>query len=424
MATTDPFDRLGLELEAAGARRIAGATASGRPRVRGRRALVVVLALLSICAAAAWAASALLQTGKPISFARGAPIAGRALGAPIPGTVKLLTTTVADPDGGAPWGLRYWETDRKYGCLQVGRVYQGKLGQVTHGKVFHELPLGIPQLALAGCYALDGSGHAFVAIHAGARAGGQQTTCPLGFVVAGRIKNTTGATTRCDRPQRTVDFGLLGTNATRLTYRAGGADHTTAPLGDVGGYLVVQRTVKPVIRTFGFHHRNPALDVRGPAEASIAVTPASQVIKEVRYRDGTCRTHVTTYLYGSCYRLAGFVAIPQPTVGDVRSPIRAFPAPRRRGIRVRFLARQAVVDGRSAYDIEVRPAHARGFVTQSYSRNVRNGAMVRITVDLYNREPGPYRIVVRYRTVKPRPGPYASLPYPGKLVGEAHVDVP
>jgi hypothetical protein len=55
---------------------------------------------------------------------------------------------------------------------------------------------------------------------------------------------------------------------------------------------------------------------------------------------------------------------------------------------------------------------------------VRKGAMVRITVDLYNGEPGPYRIVVRYRTVKPRPGPYASLPYPGKLVGEAHVDVP
>jgi hypothetical protein len=37
---------------------------------------------------------------------------------------------------------------------------------------------------------------------------------------------------------------------------------------------------------------------------------------------------------------------------------------------------------------------------------------------------GAYRIVVRYRTVSARPGPYASLDYPGVLVGQARVDVP
>lgn len=53
------------------------------------------------------------------------------------------TDDVADPAGGPAWGLRYWETDRKYACVQVGRVDAGKLGQITRGKAFHELRLGV-----------------------------------------------------------------------------------------------------------------------------------------------------------------------------------------------------------------------------------------------------------------------------------------
>ena len=49
---------------------------------------------------------------------------------------------------------------------------------------------------------------------------------------------------------------------------------------------------------------------------------------------------------------------------------------------MRFRARQAVTDGRSGYDIEVRPVGARGFMTQTYSRNVAAGELVRTTVDL------------------------------------------
>ena len=122
--------------------------------------------------------------------------------------------------------------------------------------------------------------------------------------------------------------------------------------------------------------------------------------------------------------MAGFAPIPQPKVRDVRAPIRAFAAPDGRGIRVRFRARQAVIDGRSGYDIEIRPVGVRGFMTQTYSRNVHAGGLVRTTVDLYNHRRGPYRIVVRYRTVRPRPGPYASPAYPGLLVGQARVRVP
>jgi hypothetical protein len=425
MALEAPFERLGSELEAAAARQAAPAAAVLRRRRWRTRTLVLAAAAVVACAgAASWAATALLSTGSPVPYARGAPIAGRAQGAPIPGTVKLLTDDVADPAGGPPWGLRYWETDRKYACVQVGRVYAGKLGQISRGKVFHELRLGVARTGLGGCFAVDGSGHAFTAIHTDAQRGAQPSTCPPGFEIGTQLRGPHGSVIRCTAPDRTVDFGLLGPNARNFTYRSAGRDHTATPLGGVGAYLVVQKRIKPVMREFGFHHRDPKLNLHGPAEPYIALTPAAQVIKRVAYAGGTCVVRVTLYPYGACNAQAGFVPIPQPHVGDVRAPIRAFAAPDGRGIRVRFRARQAVTDGRSGYDIEVRPLGARGFMTQTYSRNVAAGELVRTTVDLYNHRRGAYRIVVRYRTVSARPGPYASLDYPGLPVGATRVDVP
>jgi hypothetical protein len=425
MSHETPIERLGRELEAAAVRQVAAAEAI--PRRRRWRASTLGAAVLAVGAgagAASWAATSLLSSGSPVPFERGAPIAGRAQGAPIPGTVKLLTEDVADPGGGPPWGLRYWETDRKYACVQVGRVYAGELGQISGGKVFHALRLGITRGALGGCFVMDGGGHAFTAIHTDAQRGAQPQPCPTGFRLGTELRGSGGSVTRCTTPDRTVDFGLLGPNAKRITYRAGDEDHTATPLGGVGAYLVVQKRIKPVIREYGFHHRDPKLNLRGPAEPYIALTPASQVIKRITYASGTCVVHVTTGPYGACNANAGFVPIPQPRVGDVRAPIRAFAAPAGRGIRVRFRARQAVVDGRSGYDIEVRPVGRRGFMTQTYSRNVEAGGLVRTTVGLYNHRRGAYRIVVRYRTVSARPGPYAGLAYPGLLVGQARVDVP
>jgi hypothetical protein len=335
--------------------------------------------------------------------------------------VKLLADDVPDPGGGPPWGLRYWETDRKFACVQVGRVYDAKLGQISGGRVFHELRLGMSVAELGGCFAMDGSGHGFVAIHTDAQPGARP--CPSGVRVA-RPRGRTSDLVPCAERGRTVDLGLLGPNATSFTYRAGGRDRRANPLGGVGAYLVVQKRIDPVIREFGFHHRDPRLNLRGPAEPYIALTPASQVIRRVEYASGTCVVHVTTNLRGACSAQAGYVPIPQPKVGDVRAHVRAFAAPNGRGIRVRFRARQDVVDGRSGYDIEVRPVGVRGFDTQSYAHDVRAGDLVRTTVGLYNRHRGAYRIVVRYRTVDPTPGPLPSPVYPGLLVGEARVVVP
>jgi hypothetical protein len=420
-----PFVRLGAELEAAAKRQVVTTPARAHRRRRQWRPLAVAIAALIVSAGAvSWAATSLLAPGAPVPFQHGAPIAGRAQGAPIPGTVKLLISDVADPDGGPPWALRYWETDRKYACVQVGRIYDGKLGEISDDKVFHELRLGVVRTGLGGCFVLDGSGHAFVAIHTDAQRGAQPQPCPTGFRIGSTIQGPHGTSIRCTTPSRTVDFGLLGPGAERFTYRQAGRDHMAMPAGGVGAYLVVQRHLRPVVREYGFHHKDPKLNLSGPAEPYIALTPASQVIRHIDYAQGPCAVRVTASPYGSCGRQAGYVPIPQPRVGDVRTRVRAFAAPDRRGIRVRFRARQAVVDGRTGYDIEVRPDGGRGFMTQTYSRNVAAGAMVRTTVPLYNHRRGGYRIVVRFRTVRSRPGPYATPAWPGVLVGQVHVTVP
>jgi hypothetical protein len=85
MSREAPFERLGRELEAAAARQVAAAEAMPRRRRwRGRTVAVTVLAVGAGAGAAAWAATSLLSSGSPVPFERGAPIAGRAQGAPIP----------------------------------------------------------------------------------------------------------------------------------------------------------------------------------------------------------------------------------------------------------------------------------------------------------------------------------------------------
>src|SRR5439155_26201596 len=80
------LQRLAAESEAAAARQIAAARGTPQRRRRQRRSLVVaMLAIVALAAAASWAAISLLSSGAPVPFERGAPVAGRAQGAPIAG---------------------------------------------------------------------------------------------------------------------------------------------------------------------------------------------------------------------------------------------------------------------------------------------------------------------------------------------------
>jgi hypothetical protein len=410
-----PMERLGRELEAAASRQI-GAPASRR-RAR-RRWLGLFVALVGFGAGAgAWAATQLLRTGSPVPFVFGAPVAGVEQGVALPGTVRLLADDVPDPAGGLPWGMRYWETDRKYGCIQVGRVYQGRLGQIGDGKVFHELRVGVTSGALGGCYILDGSDHAFAAMHTDARRGGQPAPCPSRM---GTVRTKRGVI-RCDVTDRTIDFGLLGPHATSYVARVDGRDRRLSPLGAVGGYLVVQKRLPPTIRVIGFHHKDPKLDFRGPVDPSLTLTPASKVIRRVDYAAGSCTVRLTQNIFGACRAQMGYTPIPQPTARDVRAPIRLIKVGDGRTFRVRFRARQPVVDGRSAYYIQIWRRNGRANSGKSYEHNLRAGEDVKTTFRARDGWHGTFVVSAYFRTVRPRPGPFGSPAYPGLLVGRAEI---
>jgi hypothetical protein len=420
MAHETPTERLGRELEAAAERQIIAAAPRGRGarrRWRGR-SLGLFVALVAFGAGAgAWAATQLLKTGSPVPFVFGAPIAGVADGAPLPGTVRLLADDVPDPAGGPPWGMRYWETDRRYGCVQVGRVYQGKLGQISGDKVFHELRVGVTAGVLGGCFILDGSGHAFAAVYTDAGHGGQPAPCPSAM---GTLRTKRGVI-RCNVSDRTVDFGLLGPHAGSFVARISNRDRRAKPLGTVGGYLVVQKRLPPTVRVVGFHHQDPKLDFKAAVDPTLTLTPASKVIRRVDYAAGTCNVRLTQDIFGACRAQMGYTPIPQPTPRDVRTPIQLVKVGDGRTFRVRFRARQPVVDGRSAYYIQIWQRNGRENSGKLYEHNLRAGDLVKTTFRARDGWQGTFTVSAYFRTVRPRPGPIGSPAYPGLLVGRASI---
>ena len=137
-----PFDRLGRELEAAAVRQVAAApdaagspteSAPERPPRRRRRSLGLFGAVIAVpvLAATAWAASALISTGSPVAYRDGAPVSGVGVAAPVAGSVKLLTTSVPDPDGGLAVGAAQLPHDARPG-LPAGRT--GVRGQARRAR--------------------------------------------------------------------------------------------------------------------------------------------------------------------------------------------------------------------------------------------------------------------------------------------------
>jgi hypothetical protein len=105
----------------------------GEARRRLRRTLVLaVLAVLAL-GALAFAASRLFERGEPAPTRPPDPTELAA----VPGTVHVLTTTAADPDGGPQWAIRVFFTESQ-GCMQVGRLVSGKLVALGIGGAFHD----------------------------------------------------------------------------------------------------------------------------------------------------------------------------------------------------------------------------------------------------------------------------------------------
>jgi hypothetical protein len=364
--------------------------AAQRPRRPMRRATVIVLVLLAalLAAAVALAASGLL-TGEPVKPPAGVTFSPtRGVGVPIARTEKLLDLRVPDPSGGPAWGMRVLSTTRGLGCVQVGRVVDGRLGVLGQDGAFaddgrfHELPPDV--LYTSNCTLLDGAGQTYVAVTWSAMpASAMPTAC-------GSAAATSKAPPCPARDRRLLRFGLLGSQAASIAYRdRAGRTVTQRTVGPQGAYLIVLPA----------DPRHP-----GPGGIGVASSPGSG-LTSVRYRDGhVCHIRPPVALGGAkpC-PLVGYVAPPhQPvTTAQVAAPVRAhldrrFHAPAN-GYRlsVSFTARVAARGGRASYVIWLFPQRSRGCGTYASGngpdRNVAAGERVHSTIYVSATCPGRLR---------------------------------
>jgi hypothetical protein len=260
-----------------------------RVTLHRRRALVVIVASL-VVTGSALAASGVLQTGAPVG-PEVPPSPTTDVGVAIPSSVHLLALRIADPVGGPPWGLRTMKTTRGLLCVQLGRIVNGRIGVLGQDGAFADdgrfHPLSIDYLNGGGfdCGSEDAHGHAFL------------NEEDFSLAAAGLIEGGRGVPGGCytsrktpagcpPRNLREVSYGLLGPNATAITYRAAdGSLVHVATAGSDGAYLVVlphverrcvEQTVFSCMRGPGGETGGPTLDVSG-------------VVRAVSYRDGsTC----------------------------------------------------------------------------------------------------------------------------------------
>lgn len=270
-------------------------------RWRGRllaRPLILGLAIVSCATGVALAARALVGVGTP------APREYPHLRVGILGT-RLLSLRVPDPAGGPPWGMRliFASGDRhgpatgrhgasasknvvRWGCVQIGRVVDGKLGVLGQDgafrddELFHELPVqpescgsvdragrltgftGVSNieaasgyLGLEGCITGSTRREWAQVMPALRRQLGQARAKRDRPAVAKTLKSlaiyqqTTARVSRepaCPaRDLRHIAFGIAGPRARSVTVTGQGIDETIAlSPADEGAYLVVQHEPK------------------------------------------------------------------------------------------------------------------------------------------------------------------------------------
>jgi hypothetical protein len=211
-------ERIDADRASAEPTRAAGVS-RGRFRSRaGRRSPVLialfVLSLLLVAAAGA-AAVLLITEGVPLPSPHAADVAPWEH--PVAGSVTLAGVDAPDPEGGAPWDMRIFESSTGETCTAVGQMFNGKFGIVGLDHVFRVLPLtGVDACGVPG---IAGS------VLAGARQ------------FAGRTA----------AEERTVVNGIAGTGAQSvIAYGLGGRRHLA--LGPQGSFVTVFRGLLGEVR--------------------------------------------------------------------------------------------------------------------------------------------------------------------------------
>jgi hypothetical protein len=318
---------LGVELDRAARETFSADSTTTRKLARRRwwrwRAVPAVLLLVLAGGAAAFA-TGLFSFGAPVKatpvFSN--PRAG--LGALTPGTVRLIPIATADPQGGPAWGLRVLSTTRGAGCVQVGRLVDGKLVALGQDGAFgddgraHALPVSAAVNSFS-CVPLDGNDRFFNSVTmlgqtASAAWWLGSTTC----IPTGTLGATSRAHPACpQRDERNLYYGLLGPDAKSVTYKLAGDVKTQATVGPEGAYLIVTAS----------NHQHIANSGGGIADD----VPVYSPITSIQYRNGaTCRlltAHKWIVGFHACSpslrEPVGYVAVSAPTAAQIATPIHA-----------------------------------------------------------------------------------------------------
>ena len=245
------------------------------------------------------------------------------LGALTPGSVKVLAIATPDPHGGPRWGLRVLSTTRGAGCVQVGRLLDGKLvalgeyGAFDNDGLAHQVPVsaGINSFS---CTPLDGNGHFFHSITfigqtASAAWWFRSTSC----VPTGTPQPTSRAHPPCPlRDERDVYYGLLGPDAQSITYTVAGRRHTQSTVGTQGAYLIVTDAAA-------------GQRIPGAGGATEDDVPVFSPITSIEYRDGAKCNLLTAHRWivgfhacsPSLNAPLGYTPVPAPTQAQIAAPV-------------------------------------------------------------------------------------------------------
>jgi hypothetical protein len=250
----------------------------------------------------------LLGAGGIAVFGGGGSLAGLDAGGPLP---VGIAARAAGPDGGLPWGIRVVRTSG-WTCVQLGRLRASELGLIGRDGLagddgrFH--PFGPSTTYQARCAQNDANGHAFMTIELGAQpasgAGGGyrgMSPCQTADQAAGfkrAVAHIRRLGIRRVAPKlpsvcpsadlRFIQYGLLGPDATSITYTLGGPREVERTHGPDGAYLVVGPSTPAFCA-----HLPPGNFCGGAGVAPNSI--GGGMIVSVHYRDApTCRVDHTT----------------------------------------------------------------------------------------------------------------------------------
>lgn len=274
-------------------------------------------------------------------------------GALMPGTVRMLAVSTADPAGGAPWGMREFATSRGLGCIEVARLERGKLVALGQDYAFgndgryHELSAASGGAGFGDwCSALDQYHRLYInQMWGGQPASAWQSRCYAPGSPPGGHRPHEPACPPAD--ERNLYFGLLGPDAKSVTYTLEGRRHTLATSGPEGAYLIVTRFT-------------PGQLLSGVGTGG--VVPVDGPITEIHYRDGaTC--HITSRSWiGGAYACTPSLRVPvgyvppqalSYTHAQVQTPVQAKLIRTREGryeLRLAVRSRVALANAQSGYD--------------------------------------------------------------------------